>query len=38
MTDQREKQKRGRSGQGPDEGRGAADRRQHRAAGKAEPD
>ena len=31
MTDQREKQKRGRSGEGADGGRGAADRHQHRA-------
>ena len=38
MTDQREKQKRGRSGQGPDEGRGTTDRREHRkAAGTAAP-
>jgi hypothetical protein len=32
MTDQREKQKRGRSGEGADGGRGAADRHQHREA------
>jgi hypothetical protein len=30
MTDQREKQKRGRSGEGADGRRGAADRHQHR--------